>query len=42
MIVHYWWIGSPVWEHWRKYFQLSVDEAKERWFWKTWRARYGF
>jgi hypothetical protein len=27
----YWSPGSPIWEHYRKYFNLTVEQAQERW-----------
>lgn len=27
----YWQPGSSIWEHWRKRFGLTEDQARERW-----------
>lgn len=41
-MMDYWMPGFPIWEHYRKYFGYSVDEAKEKWFWRPFRIRWGF
>lgn len=38
----YWIIGSPIYEHYRNLFKLTPEEAKERWFAKPFRERWGF
>ncbi len=38
----YWTPGSPTWEYYRGLFNLTPEEAKERWFWKPFRDGYGF
>jgi hypothetical protein len=37
----YWYPGSFVWEHWRKHFSLSEEDAEKRWLGKPTVSGFG-